>query len=81
MIRIDIEKAKGVAHDRRRSARDGEFAPLDAQMAARIPGIDEAAIEAERQAIRDRYADLQVQIDKAKSIDALSAIVADISKA
>lgn len=65
MIAINIDKAKGIGHDIRRQKRAEEFAPLDKVIAAQIPGTDFAAIEAERQAIRDRYAAVQEQVDAA----------------
>lgn len=60
-------KAKEVAHALRRAKRAAEFAPLDTAIAARIPGTDEAALEAQRQAIRDKHANAQIRIDAAQS--------------
>lgn len=79
MITIDIEKAKGIAHDRRRTARAAEFAPLDQRIAAAIPGDDRDALEADRQAIRDRYAEMQAQIDEAGDPAALARLVSDLT--
>lgn len=72
MISVNIEKAKHIAHDKRRAARAAEFAPLDIE--ATIPA---KAIEAEakRQAIRDKYADLQTKIDIAADVAVLKSIV------
>ena len=67
MITINIDKAKAIAHDIRRVARAEEFKPLDALIALRIPSVDVQVVEADRQAIRDRYADMQTQIEAAKS--------------
>ena len=72
MITINIDKAKSVAHDMRRAARAAEFAPLDIK--ATIPSEAEAA-EAARQLIRDKYANIQITIDAAATVDALLAIV------
>ena len=66
MIVINIDKAKGIAHDIRREERAKEFAPLDIQ--ATIPAKAEEA-EAARQAIRDKYAAIQEQIDAAETPD------------
>jgi len=66
MITINIDKAKSVAHDMRRAARAAEFAPLDIK--ATIPSEAEAA-EAVRQFIRDKYANIQVAIDAATTVD------------
>ena len=41
MIRINLDKAKAIAHDRRRTARAREFAPLDVE--ATIPAKAAAA--------------------------------------
>ena len=64
-ITINMDKAKAVGHDIRRAKRAEEFAPLDAEIMKQIPGTDTAAVEAERQAIRDKYAAVQTEIDAA----------------
>ena len=69
MIRVNVEKAKAVAHDMRRAARAAEFAPHDEVIAKRIPGAAEAEAEAARAAIRAKYADMQVAIDAAATPD------------
>lgn len=71
MIVVNINKAKTIAHDMRRAARAEEFAPLDAVIMKQIPGTDIQAVEAQRQAIRDKYAQLQMQINSAETIDEL----------
>lgn len=75
MIVVNINKAKTIAHDMRRAARAEEFAPLDAVIMKQIPGTDIQAIEAQRQAIRDKYAQLQVQMDSAQTIDKLKSLL------
>jgi len=70
MITINLDKAKGIAHDMRRAARAEEFAPLDIQ--ATIPA-KAAEAEAARQFIRDKYAAIQVNIDAATNVDELKA--------
>lgn len=72
MIRINIEKAKTIAHDVRRAKRAEEFAPLDVK--ATIPA-EAAAAEAARQHVREKYADMQVAIDQAATPDELKAII------
>lgn len=72
MIRINIDKAKSIAHDVRRAKRAQEFAPLDVK--ATIP-TEAAAAEAARQEIRERYADMQTEIDAAQTPDELKAII------
>ena len=72
MIRINLDKAKAIAHDRRRTARAREFAPLDTE--ATIPAKAVAA-EAKRQAIRDRDAVLQTALDAARTPDELKRLL------
>lgn len=69
MITININKAKAIAHDMRRAARAEEFKPYDDVIAKQIPGVDTQTIEAARQAIRDKYAGIQIQIDAAQTPD------------
>ena len=70
MITINIDKAKSVAHDMRRAARAAEFAPLDIK--ATIPS-EAAAAEAARQVVRDKYANIQVAIDAATTVDGIKS--------
>lgn len=72
MITINLDKAKGIAHDKRRAARSAEFAPLDIK--ATIPAEAQAA-EAARQVIRDKYAAIQNDINAAADVDTLKQIV------
>lgn len=72
MITINLDKAKAVAHDKRRAARAAEFAPLDIK--ATIPN-EAVAAEAARQAIRDKYAVIQVDIDTAPGVPELTLVV------
>jgi hypothetical protein len=69
VIRIDITKAKQIAHDMRRQMRAAEFAPHDDAIAKRIPGTVEAEAEAARAAIRSKYAAMQTEIDAAATPD------------
>jgi len=75
MIKIDINKAKEIAHEKRRAARAEEFKPYDEVIMKQIPGNDAAVAEAARQAIRDKYAELQAQMDAAKTADELKALL------
>ena len=72
MIKINIDKARSIAHDKRRAARAEEFAPLDIK--ATIPS-EAAEAEAARQVIRDKYAVLQDQMDAATTVDELKALL------
>jgi len=67
-IVIDVNKAKTIAHDMRRAARADEFKPFDEAIAKQIPNAAEGA-EAQRQAIRDKYAAMQAAIDAATTPD------------
>jgi hypothetical protein len=71
-IVIDLNKAKEIAHDKRRAARAAEFAPLDIK--ATIPS-EAAAAEAARQAIRDKYAAMQSQMDAATTVEELKELL------
>lgn len=73
MITINIDKAKAIAHDVRRAARAEEFKPLDEVIMKQIPNTDVAAVEVERQAIRDKYAAMQMAIDSAVAVDEIKA--------
>lgn len=78
MIAINIDKAKAIVHDKRRAARSAEFAPLDIK--ATIPS-EAAAAEAARQAVREKYAFLQTDIDTASTIPELKLIVGNLNAA
>ena len=73
MITINIDKAKAIAHDRRRAARAEEFKPHDEIIMKQIPGADNAAAESARVAIRAKYAAMQDQIDAASTPDEIKA--------
>lgn len=75
MIQINIGKAKEITHNARRVARTKEFQPLDIQ--ATIPSMAVEA-EAKRQVIREKYAELQVQIDNSNSADQLYDVMSKI---
>ena len=72
MIIINIDKAKGIAHDMRRAARAEEFKPFDDAIAKQIPGQMEGA-EAQRQIIRDKYVGIQAAVDAATTPDEIKA--------
>lgn len=69
---IDVDKAKAIGHEMRRAARADEFKPFDEAIAKQIPGQAEGA-EVERQAIRDKYAAIQTQIDAAATPDEIKS--------
>ena len=71
-IGINLDKAKDIAHDKRRAARAEEFAPLDIK--ATIPS-EAASAEAARQAIREKYAAMQEAMDAAQSPEELKELL------
>ena len=73
MITVNINKAKSIAHDRRRAARAEEFKPHDEVIMKQIPGVDNTAAEAARVAIRAKYAAMQNQIEAAATPDEIKA--------
>ena len=72
-VEVDLDQAKEIGHTIRRQQRAEEFAPLDEVIAKQIPGMDAVAAEAGRQLIRDKYAQVQEQIDAAASPDEIKA--------
>ena len=75
MITVNITKAKAIAHDVRRAARAEEFTPLDEVIMKQIPNTDVAAVEVERQAVRDKYAEMQAAIDAATTTDEIKEVL------
>ena len=75
MITIDMNKAKDIAHEKRRAARAEEFKPHDEVIMKQIPGNDYNQAEAARQAIREKYTTLQAQMDAAQTADELKALL------
>lgn len=71
-VRIDIDKAKDICHEKRRLLRDAEFLPLDREVT--IPGKAVEA-EAKREQVRAKHADLQQSIDRAATVEELKSIV------
>ena len=72
-VAVDLGKAKDIGHDIRRIKRAEEFAPHDEVIAKQIPGVDVAEAEEARQAIRDKYSNIQDAIDTAKTPDKIKA--------
>lgn len=76
MITVNLDKAKAIVHDIRRAKRTTEFAPLDIK--ATIPS-EAAAAEAARQAVREKYAAIQLDIDAAPGVPELKLIANSLS--
>lgn len=77
-VDTDLPAAKDIVHEKRRAKREEELAPLDDIIAKQIPGYDLTEVEAQRQAIRDENAALQLAIDNAQNETALRAILATV---
>ena len=75
MITVNIDKAKAIAHDVRRAARAEEFKPLDEVIMKQIPNTDVQAVEAERQAVRTKYAEMQAAIDAASTVEQIKGVM------
>jgi hypothetical protein len=75
MIVINLGKAKSISHDKRRKARELEFAPYDEVISKQIPGKPASDAEDKRQQIRDKYAVIQTQIDSAQTVEELKNIL------
>lgn len=75
MIRVNMEKARAITHDRRRIAREREFAPHDAVIAKQIPGKSASEAAASRAVIRAKYDAMQAEISGAADPEALKAII------
>lgn len=73
MITINVDKAKAIAHEKRRAARAEEFKPHDEVIMKQIPGISSAVAEEARAAIRAKYANMQDDIDAASTPDEIKA--------
>lgn len=71
MIKLNLNKAKEISHEKRRAARSQEFAPWDIK--ATIPS-ESALAESERSKIREKYDKMQKDIDAAKNVAELSAL-------
>jgi hypothetical protein len=77
-IIINIDKAKLIAHDIRRQKRATEFAPLDQAIAMRLPYDNLDLIEEEREAIRQKYAEIQDAIESAQTIDEIKTAIEEV---
>ena len=70
----DLNRAKKIAHRKRRNRRYNQFAPHDAVISTAIPGTADAA-EASRVGIRSTYAAMQTEIDAFSTVDEVYAIL------
>lgn len=78
-IIINIDKAKAIGHDIRRTKRAEEFQPYDEVIAKQIPGADAVAAEEARKEIRFKYELIQEAIDLAATPDEIKAALGGAS--
>ena len=72
-VDIDLDKAKDIGHDIRRTQREAEFAPFDAIIMKQIPGNSATEAEEARQQIRFKYALIQDVIEAAETPDEIKS--------
>ena len=78
-VEVDLDKARDIGHDIRRTQRAEEFKPFDDIIAKQIPGADASEAEASRQAIRDKYAQVQAAINAASDPEEIKAALGGAS--
>ena len=79
MIIVNIDKAKETTHEIRRAERAKRFAPLDQEININIANSTKVAeVEAQRQAVRDKYAIVQANINKCSTAYELKAIIVSL---
>ena len=71
----NLDRAKKMAHRKRRNRRYCEFAPKDDIVAKAIPGSATDDAEASRAATRTKYATMQTEIDACSTVDEVYAIL------
>ena len=72
-VEVDLDQAKSIGHDMRRTQREAEFAPFDAIIMKQIPGNSAAEAEEARQQIRFKYALIQDVIEAAETPDEIKS--------
>ena len=72
-VKVDLDQAKSIGHDIRRTKREAEFAPFDAIIMKQIPGNSASEAEEARQQIRFKYALIQDVIEAAETTDEIKS--------
>jgi hypothetical protein len=72
---INLEKAKEISHQLRKYQREQEFEPYDNIIMKQLPGYNFNEIESKRQLIRDKYYNIQNNIDSVLNIEELNNII------
>ena len=75
IIKVNLEKAKPIAHAIRRKNREKEFAPHDKIISLNLPGDSAIAAEAAREQIREKYTEMQQNINVAETVEALTCAI------
>ena len=78
-VDVDLDKAKDIGHDIRRTQRAEEFKPFDEIIAKQIPGADASEAEASRAQIRFKYGLIQDAIDAASDPEEIKAALGGAS--
>jgi len=71
----NLDRAKKMAHRKRRNRRYCEFAPKDDIISKAIPGTATDAAESSRAATRTKYNTMQTEIDACSTVDEVYAIL------
>jgi hypothetical protein len=79
MIIVNLVKAKDIAHTLRREVRALEFQPYDDIIMKQIPGSNVAEAELARQQIREKYQQIQIDIDNAATLAEIQIIIDNMS--
>jgi hypothetical protein len=72
-VDVDLDKAKDIGHDKRRTQRAEEFKPYDEVIMKQIPGNSATEAEEARQQIRFKYALIQDVIEAAETPDEIKS--------
>jgi len=72
-VEVDLDQAKSIGHDIRRTQRAEEFKPYDEVIMKQIPGNSAAEAEEARQQIRFKYALIQDVIEAAETPDEIKS--------
>ena len=78
-VEVDLDQAKSIGHDIRRTQRAEEFKPFDDIIAKQIPGLDASEAEASRVQIRFKYGLIQDAINAASDPEEIKAALGGAS--
>jgi hypothetical protein len=78
-VDVDLDKAKDIGHDIRRTQRAEEFKPYDEVIMKQIPGLDATEAEASRAQIRFKYGLIQDVIDAASDPEEIKSALGGAS--